>query len=399
MNALLAPTAFPLSAKAVGNAIRPQSDAVAGFAERIKAECDLSDCVLTDSGRSSLVLLLRWLRREQAGERRNRVLLPAYSCPSLVEATLAAGLTPVFCDLDVSTLGLDLAAVERELDERCLALIAVHLMGLPQPLANLMSMVADVGANLIEDAAQGLGACIDGRPAGSLGDYSIFSFGPGKPMALAGGGAIGCRHVEAGLRSFADVELTAPGRLSARYDALKIIGLPVLTHPRSWRLTHLRYRQRIAVGRTFMPDSPGRMSNPIAAAGTAAFSDFAETTALRLSNAARLKESLSHCRALLIPGPRDPEMRPNGLRFPVLVANPERREYAIRRLQRCGIYAGIMYGSSLDEVFPQYALGSYPGAQQLAQRLLTLPTHHHVRDRHIAAIQRVFDQCDRSVES
>ena len=77
-------------------------------------------------------------------------------------------------------------------------------------------------------------------------------------------------------------------------------------------------------------------------------------------------------------------VEPIYLRFPVLFESEGCREQVLQSLNAAGIGAGRMYRKSLAQYFPSCADGIYPGAEQVARRLLTLPTHHYVTDRDVS---------------
>jgi dTDP-4-amino-4,6-dideoxygalactose transaminase len=81
------------------------------------------------------------------------------------------------------------------------------------------------------------------------------------------------------------------------------------------------------------------------------------------------------------------------LRLPVLVTSHQLREQLFQALWAAGIGVGRMYGRTLAELFPPLKVGSYPGAQTIAQQLLTLPTHHFVTAQDIDRIIQIFRDC------
>jgi dTDP-4-amino-4,6-dideoxygalactose transaminase len=106
------------------------------------------------------------------------VICPAFTFYATAEAIARVGATPVFADIDPSTLNLDPADVERRLTARTRAIVPVHLFGRPAPLAEL----AALGPPLLEDAAQAFGA--DG--IATTGVCSTFSFFPTKNLFALG---------------------------------------------------------------------------------------------------------------------------------------------------------------------------------------------------------------------
>ena len=146
--------------------------------ELVCAEYGPRDVLLLDSGTSALTLALRAARRgAEAAGRVPLVALPAYGCFDLATAAVGADVRIVLYDLDPATLGPDWPSLERALAHRPAAVVAAHLHGVPVDVAHVARLAAEVDAVVIDDAAQGVGASIAGRPLGSFGSLGILSFG------------------------------------------------------------------------------------------------------------------------------------------------------------------------------------------------------------------------------
>ena len=133
------------------------------------------------NGTDALVLSLEALRIGPGDE----VLCPAFTFYATAEAVARTGATPVFADIDPTTLNLDPEDVAARITPRTRAIVAVHLFGRPAPLPEL----AALGVPIVEDAAQAFGA--DG--IAQTGICSTFSFFPTKNLfALGDGGLVTC---------------------------------------------------------------------------------------------------------------------------------------------------------------------------------------------------------------
>ena len=126
-----------------------------------------------------------------ADVRGKEVLVPAGSFITDVSVVKFAGGIPVLVDMNPDTLGPDLADLKRKITPNTQAMIWVHLVGI---IASDYRAILDVAqANdifLLEDAAHAHGAAVDGRPAGSFGDASAFSFYPTKIITSGSGGML-----------------------------------------------------------------------------------------------------------------------------------------------------------------------------------------------------------------
>jgi dTDP-4-amino-4,6-dideoxygalactose transaminase len=109
---------------------------------------------------------------------------------STANVVLHAGAKPVFVDIEPETLNLDARRVEEAVTERTRALIPVHFAGQPCDEDALLEIARAHDLVLIEDAAHALGASHKGRPIGSIGDLTMFSFHPAKNLTTGEGGAV-----------------------------------------------------------------------------------------------------------------------------------------------------------------------------------------------------------------
>jgi dTDP-4-amino-4,6-dideoxygalactose transaminase len=117
----------------------------------------------------------------------DEVVLPSLTFYATAEAIASIGAAPVFCDVDRETRNVTVETVAAALSPRTKAIVAVDLFGNPAPVPALR----ELGLPVIEDAAQALGASLDGRRAGGLGDLGTVSFYPSKNLGACGdGGAI-----------------------------------------------------------------------------------------------------------------------------------------------------------------------------------------------------------------
>jgi len=102
-----------------------------------------------------------------------------------VSAIATLGAKPVFVDVNEDFL-MDVDKLEAAITERTRAIVPVHLYGQCVDMDPLMDVAKRHGLKVVEDVAQAQGAFYKGRPAGSLGNASTFSFYPTKVMGAYG---------------------------------------------------------------------------------------------------------------------------------------------------------------------------------------------------------------------
>ena len=101
------------------------------------------------------------------------------------------GARPVFCEPNILTYHMDLDSIKRMWTPRVKAIVYPHLFGNMSETKEILDFCKEKNIAFIEDAAQSLGASLNGVQAGSIGDVSCLSFNANKVVAgIAGGGAI-----------------------------------------------------------------------------------------------------------------------------------------------------------------------------------------------------------------
>jgi len=151
---------------------------VAAFEREAADYLGVRDSVGVANGTDALVLVLDALGVGRGDE----VICPAFTFYATAEAIARRGATPVFADIDASTMNLEAEDVAARITKRTKAILAVHLFGRPAPLAELVQL----GVPVIEDAAQAFGSPDVAR----TGIASTFSFYPTKNLFCIGDGGL-----------------------------------------------------------------------------------------------------------------------------------------------------------------------------------------------------------------
>ena len=120
----------------------------------------------------------------------DEVIVPALTFVASANAARYVGATVVFADIDERTFLIDTNDVARLVTPRTKALVAVDYAGLPCDLSALREIADAHGLVLIEDACHAPGASYEGRPVGSIADFTAFSFHPVKHLTTGEGGMI-----------------------------------------------------------------------------------------------------------------------------------------------------------------------------------------------------------------
>jgi dTDP-4-amino-4,6-dideoxygalactose transaminase len=121
----------------------------------------------------------------------DEVITVAHTFLATIEAIVHVGSTPVLVDVGDDYL-MDMAAFEHAITPKTKAVIPVHLNGRVSDMTRCVEIAKKHSLVVIEDAAQALGATLDGQPSGSFGVTSCFSFYPAKLLGAAGDAGAAC---------------------------------------------------------------------------------------------------------------------------------------------------------------------------------------------------------------
>lgn len=120
----------------------------------------------------------------------DEVIMPTFTIISCAAAVVRAGARPVLVDSDAATWNMDVGQVASRITPRTRAIMAVHIYGLPVDMDPLLALADRHGLAIIEDAAEMHGQTYRGRPCGSFGNISTFSFYPNKHVTTGEGGML-----------------------------------------------------------------------------------------------------------------------------------------------------------------------------------------------------------------
>ncbi|MEA2842586.1 MAG: hypothetical protein QOJ69_257, partial [Actinomycetota bacterium] len=282
-----------------------------------------------------------------------------FSFVATAEVVAILGATPVFVDIQDATFTIDPAslgsAVEsaRGLGLRPVGVIAVDLFGHPADYPAIRAIADAEGLWVLADAAQSLGATLDGQPVGSLADVTATSFFPAKPLGCYGdGGAVftddadladlvrSLRVHGKGRHKYDNVRVGMNGRLDTLQAAVLLAKLRVFDD-------ELARRRQVAA--RYAEGLAGVVGVPSVAAGaTSAWAAYTVT----------------------VPG----------------------RDRLAAELRRSGIATAVYYPRPLHhqpafEAFPA-APGGLAVAERVASEVLSLPMHPYLEP---AAQDRVVD--------
>ncbi|GAA0708226.1 DegT/DnrJ/EryC1/StrS family aminotransferase [Dokdonella soli] len=321
---------------------------VASFEQEFADYLDVMHCVGVASGLDALALCLEALEVGSGHE----VIVPSNTYIATALAVTRVGAKVVFVEPDPLTRNLDPSEVQRAITSRTAAILPVHLYGLPAEMQAIRKIANDHGLHVIEDAAQAHGARYFNKRAGGLGDVAAFSFYPGKNLGAFGDGG---------------VVVTDDAAIAERIRTLRNYG------------SRVKYYND-------MRGHNSRLDELQAAALNVKLPYLDAWNARRRHWAQRYNEAFAQIEGLVLP------IEPEGCEscWHLYVVGTERRSELQHYLAERGIGTLIHYPlppyrqrAYADLLIPP---GTFPVADELANRVLSLPIGPHLSEEGIAYV-------------
>jgi dTDP-4-amino-4,6-dideoxygalactose transaminase len=299
----------------------------------------------------------------------DEVLTPSLNNVADLQAIVATGAAPVFCDVRDDTLCIDLESAGRLIGPRTRALIvtdyACHLCD----HTGVAGLAEHHGVRVLHDAAHSFGSHWAGKAVGSFSDLAMFSFDPVKTLTCIDGGALI-------VRSAAEAEAVREMRLLGMDQAPAVM-----------------YQDRRAW--TYDVRRPGfryHLANLHAALGQAQLAKMPDITRTRRAACARYSQRLARLPGVRIPRTTFEDVTPflYYIRTPA-EGRPALQAHLAEREVETGIHWQPGHGFSL---FQKYRRGDLTVTERAAGEILSLPLHSRMCldtvDRVCDAIESFF---------
>ena len=153
---------------------------------------------LTNSGSSANLLMVSALgsRKLHALPKGSKIITPVAGFPTTINPIIQNGYTPVFIDIEMDTLNLDIEQLEAAAKSGASALIFAHVLSNPPNMDAVMDIVKRYNLILLEDCCDALGSTYKGKPLGSFGEMASCSFYPAHHITLGEGGFVATKTKE-----------------------------------------------------------------------------------------------------------------------------------------------------------------------------------------------------------
>lgn len=370
----LAPSGVPIKLTdilASFSALVSGENALARFNQNVCQFFGVRHAVTISSGRAGLSLIFRALQKLHPG--RSEVLIPAFTSFSVPSAVVNAGLQVSLYDVDPVNLSPVCSSLAAAVNDKTLCIVVCHLFGFPADLDAVVKLAQERQIPIVDDAAQAMGASYKGKLVGTFGNVGLFSLSRGKNITAVDGGIV-VTNEKPLAEAITAIALEPVGIMAHVLMLIKSVALSFLLHPRCYWLP--RSIPALDIGAShFNTDIVARRFTAFQAGiALRMLNRLAEINAERRGVAARLIQLFSGNKTVVMPQSVI-GAEPVFLRFPVISSvSGEFPNQGVVRSYPAAVHRipGIKHYLATN--------GNFPGADLLAERLLTLPTHCYVTD-------------------
>lgn len=387
------PTAgFPLKAGDFLSLFNPNSFLEDTLEEDFRKYLKVNYTYVTCSGTAALYLILETLKDLSL---KRTVVIPSYTCPLVALAVKRAGFKVLICDIEEDGFDFDYP----KLKDLCannsdiLAVIAMHLGGIPLDFDKLKDIVKKHGIFIIEDCAQSLGATYKEKLVGTLGDFSFFSLARGKGLTIYEGGIIATNNNEYASKINAKIRVLIKNYFfSESLKVLELLGYGLFYRPSLFWFVYklpdifwtLRKDKLKAYGEYYQINFPiHTVSNMRKLIGHFQFSRLNKQIGDQRQKALYYIEKLKGISDIRI----IKESSASRAIYPYLTIvfkNADRRSRAYRSLKDCGCGVSDLYSLPINEYkyLGDVASNSEPtNARRLSRRQITLSTSSFLKEK------------------
>lgn len=301
----------------------------------------------------------------------DEVITPSFNNVADLQAIMAVGAKPVFCDIDEETLCVDLSKAQELVGPKTRAIIAMDYGCQLVDHEHLESFASSNKLRVIHDAAHSFGSRYNGKMVGSFSDICMFSFDPVKTITCIDGGALVVKTKE-------DVAALQEMRLIGMNQPASIM----YGNNRAWTygVSRIGYRYHLA--------------NLHAEIGRCQLGKISRIEASRRSSSALYNQILQDVEEVVLPKQSFEEVVP----FIYYIRVPSQSRSRFREfLREHGVDTGIHWQPGHTfELFRSSRCGSLEVTNRISQEIVTLPLHSEMLEEDIYTVSRAIKSFFRS---
>lgn len=340
---------------------------------------------ITYSGTAAFYIILEALKDLS---HKKSVVIPSFICPLVALAIKRANLKAVVCDINKDNFNFEPA----QLEELCaknndiLAIVAVHMAGLPIDITQILRIAEKNKIFLIEDCAQSLGAVYKGKKVGTFGDFAFFSLCRGKGLTIYEGGVLVTKKYEyAALIEEKIKGLIKNNFLSEGLKILELFGYWIFYRPGLFwfvfrlpqKFWHWRKEPLRAVGDYFTAGFPiHRVSRIRKLIGHFTFNRLEQEIDKQREKAFKYLEGLKDA-TVITPITESPGDKATYPYLTLIFDSPEKQQKTLRAFENSGLGVFQIYACAItDYEYLKDIVGNKtcPNGRYIAQRHISLST-------------------------
>jgi len=180
---------FPLIETALKGWIS-QGKNVSQFERDFAKKVGCKYAIACNSGSSANLIAIQAMIKIYKLKSGDEVIIPASTFATVVMPIIQSGLIPVYVDVDLKSLNLDVNLLEKAISRRTKIIMPVHTLGLPCDMQAIMGIAKKYNLHVFEDCCEAHGAKINNRMVGSFGVISAFSFFVAHNITTGEGGMV-----------------------------------------------------------------------------------------------------------------------------------------------------------------------------------------------------------------
>tara|TARA_A100001011_G_C14300213_1_gene840393 strand:- start:1394 stop:2596 length:1203 start_codon:yes stop_codon:yes gene_type:complete len=158
------------------------------FEKKISSLFDKKYGLYVNSGSSALYIGMEASNFPEGGE----VITPALTFSTTIGCIVKSNLIPVFVDVGFNDYCIDVEAIEKNISDKTVAIVAPNLMGNICNWEQISKIAKKYKLKVIEDSADTIGGTLNGKLSGSFCDWTITSFYGSHIINCAGNGGMLC---------------------------------------------------------------------------------------------------------------------------------------------------------------------------------------------------------------
>jgi dTDP-4-amino-4,6-dideoxygalactose transaminase len=336
---------------------------VAALEQAFAAIADREHIVSTNDLTSAILLALH-LAGVRVGD---EVATVAFSCLQSNSPIARIGASPVWIDIDPTTMSMSLEDLAAKLTPTVKAVMVYHIAGYPSDTVRIATLCRERGIPLIEDCNNAIGATLDGRPVGTVGDYAVYSLYPNRQINGIDGGLLA----------------TPDATIAARATRMRRFGVDA---------TSFRDARGEINPESDVPEIgwSAALNNLNAGVALAQLNTLSDRTARTCAVAGKISDALS-CLSLLRP------VRPVRSAVPAFwgfLVLSEHRDALLLHLKAHGIKSSIFH--QRNDLYTGFGTprAELPGTELVMNQLLALPCGWWLTDAQVNELIRIVTEFD-----